>query len=115
MSISIEVQGLTEIISRLEAIPEKILSILEEVYNEVGHEMVSEMQQRAPVRTGYLRDHIQMTASSPEGMTIISEAPYSVFVEFGTYKMRAQPFFYPVVYAYSGTVMMRMITERMVF
>jgi HK97 gp10 family phage protein len=50
----------------------------------------------APVDTGYLRDHIHAMKTGKTAI-VISDAPYSAFVEFGTRKMAAQPFIRPAV------------------
>jgi HK97 gp10 family phage protein len=52
----------------------------------------------APVRTGFLRENIRQTkqASLDDLEAIVeSAADYSVFVEYGTVNMEAQPFFTP--------------------
>lgn len=51
----------------------------------------------APVDTGYMRDHIHAHGTGPKSAQVISEAPYSVYVEYGTSKMAAQPFMRPAV------------------
>jgi len=53
-------------------------------------------RQNAPVRTGYLRDHIKARHYSKTS-NVISYAPYSGFVEFGTRYMAAQPFLRPAM------------------
>lgn len=45
-----------------------------------------------PVDTGYLRAHIGYQADSG-GCEIWSDAPYSAYQEYGTSRMRAQPYF----------------------
>lgn len=45
-----------------------------------------------PVDTGFLRDSIQAS-----GQSVTVGASYAGFVEFGTVKMAAQPFFWPAV------------------
>jgi len=73
-----------------------------EEFQTIGHAMVDEMKSRAPVRTGYLRDHIVVQEASAQRLTITSQADYSIYVELGTYKMAARPFFYPVVQGPNG-------------
>lgn len=52
--------------------------------------------QIAPRDTGYMAEHI--TAQKKDNVAqVVSEADYSVYVEFGTYKMAAQPFMRPAV------------------
>jgi len=51
----------------------------------------------APVDTGFMAEHIGVSEVSGEKLVIDSEAEYSGFVEFGTVKMSAQPFFMPPI------------------
>lgn len=58
-------------------------------------------KQVAPKRTGYMANNISVepvkkTATSVTG-TVNAKADYSSFVEFGTYKMHAEPFMRPAV------------------
>ncbi len=60
-------------------------------------------KQAAPKRTGYMANNISVepvkkTATSVTG-TVNAKADYSSFVEFGTYKMSAEPFIRPAVSA----------------
>jgi len=60
-------------------------------------------KQIAPKRTGFMANNIlvepvKKTATSVTG-TVNAKADYSSFVEFGTYKMSAQPFIRPAVSA----------------
>jgi HK97 gp10 family phage protein len=57
----------------------------------------------APRDTGYLADniHAEMT---PEGGVVISEAPYTEHVEFGTSRMAAQPFLRPAMDEYQAEI-----------
>jgi len=60
-------------------------------------------KQVAPKRTGYMANNISVepvkkTATSVTG-TVDAKADYSSFVEFGTYKMSAEPFIRPAVSA----------------
>jgi HK97 gp10 family phage protein len=57
-----------------------------------SNQAVIEMKSRCPVRTGYLRDHIEMVPRG-DGARIISGAHYSGYVEFGTRYMSPRPFF----------------------
>lgn len=51
-------------------------------------------QDLCPVDTGFLKASggIQIT---PDDVEIVYDAPYASFVEFGTYKMAAQPYLRP--------------------
>lgn len=53
-------------------------------------------RQLVPVRTGYLRSTIYAKISEWVA-EIGAEATYGLFVEFGTRRMRAQPYLYPAI------------------
>lgn len=52
-----------------------------------------------PVRTGYLKSTIYATVKQWV-VDVGAEATYAAAVEFGTRRMKDQPFIYPAVYAY---------------
>lgn len=56
-------------------------------------------KQLVPVRTGHLRSSIYAKISEWVA-EIGAEATYALFVEFGTYRMRAQPYLYPAIQRY---------------
>src|SRR5262245_28885365 len=57
---------------------------------------VTEMKSLAPVDTGYLRSSISGNATN-DGGEFRATAEYATFVDQGTSKMSAQPFFTPVI------------------
>ena len=64
-------------------------SIYWEQFGEIFEEQA---KATCPVDTGYLREHIGYNADSG-GCEIWSDAPYSAYQEYGTSRMRAQPYF----------------------
>lgn len=56
--------------------------------------LLSVAKAEAPVRTGRLRDsgHVERGERSGQSL-VVFDAPYAGFVEFGTSRMRANPFF----------------------
>jgi len=72
---------------------------------DVGHVMplpaaqfvAKRARDRAPVDTGYMRDHIHAQKDGEASAAVISEANYSGFVEWGTVHMAAQPFLRPAI------------------
>lgn len=56
-----------------------------------------EARRIAPVDTGYMRDHIQEKDITNKSGVLESSAEYSIFQEYGTSKMRAQPFMRPAL------------------
>ena len=74
-----------------------IPSNVEGFLKELGDALVEEMFISAPVDTGFMAEHIGVSEVSDKKLIIDSEAPYSGFVEYGTIKMQAQPFFNPPI------------------
>ena len=65
----------------------------------VAYDIAVEAERLAPVRTGELKSQITVI----EGVNqteIVSQANYSLFVEFGTIKMAARPFMRPAYHKY---------------
>lgn len=65
-----------------------------EALRRAAESHVSVAKQLAPVDTGFMRDHIKVVEDN-RGLSVVSEAPYSIYVEFGTVNSDAQPFFLP--------------------
>lgn len=81
--------------SSINKVPNIIRAAAAELVKRSAMSHVSVSQQLAPVRTGTLRDGIRAEQKSELTWDVISSAPYSAFVEFGTVNMDAQPFFLP--------------------
>lgn len=64
-----------------------------QAFEDFAKRVVQAAREIAPVATGFLRDHIAYEMMK-DGVLIKSGAHYSIFVEFGTVKMAAQPYFY---------------------
>jgi HK97 gp10 family phage protein len=64
--------------------------------------VLEDSQALVPVRTGELKDsgHIEDT----DGVNVIYDAEHAVFVEFGTYKMAAQPYLRPAMDENEGKI-----------
>lgn len=71
--------------------------------NKVKDVSVRNAKQRAPVRTGALRDSIggQVTSSS---VNMTATVPYAAPVEYGTSRMQAQPFLHPGIENSAGEI-----------
>lgn len=61
-------------------------------WNKIGEVFLSKAQNTCPVDTGYLKENINFSADDG-GVEVWSDATYSVFQEYGTSKMGAQPYF----------------------
>ena len=94
MVVRIESDGLDEFTSRLEQAADTLSEQIADALSAAGDAFVDSAQGMAPVDTGFLRDSISVTSATDTEVVIESEADYSLFVEEGTWKMTAQPFFF---------------------
>ena len=94
MVIRIESEGLDEFTSRLEQAADTLSEQIAEALQRAGDAFVDSAQGMAPVDTGFLRDNISVTSATDTEVVIESEADYSLFIEEGTWKMTAQPYFF---------------------
>lgn len=71
-----------------------------------------EIRKRAPVDTGYMRDHTVVKAVGGKKPRMeVTTAPYGLFVEKGTVKMDAQPFITPVIKGMRRDIISRIAKE----
>lgn len=61
-------------------------------WKQFGEMFEEQAKATCPVDTGYLRDHIGFHEDAG-GCEVWSDAPYSAYQEYGTSRMRAQPYF----------------------
>ena len=66
-----------------------------QVVRKSASDVEAQAKARAAVDTGNMRNSIGTTMHGPLSAEIGPTASHSVFVEFGTYKMAAQPFMGP--------------------
>lgn len=86
------------VFNRLPDVAAQMKSDGEALVQKTADDIVTDAQDRAPVRTGALRDGIHRTGSGMQAK-VESAAPYSTYVEYGTSRMGAQPFFWPALEA----------------
>lgn len=90
-SVSLDTTKLNEIIAKLPGNRDKIV-------RAAAMHILGEARQRAPVKTGYLRDNSEVVEG--QGYTNVEfHAEYAAYVELGTHKMAARPFLKPAVEA----------------
>jgi len=110
------VQGLAEMNRRWGAIPGKVRAAARDALEDVATDLVNQMRAVAPRQTGELAASINWTwGDAPAGAMVLGtvrgsdygtmritiyagggDAFHARFQEFGTVKMAANPFFYPV-------------------
>ena len=84
---------LDEILRRVE----DFTSVVEFDADEMINDIIIGAKGVAPVDTGMLRESIMAEGSFPS-YTIVVDVPYAAYVEYGTSKMEAQPYLWPVIY-----------------
>lgn len=76
-------------------------------------EMVADIARGlAPVDTGWMRDNIKAVHLSKFSQ-VVANAKYSGYVEFGTYKMAAQPYLRPAVQEHQREIL-NAVAEAMI-
>ena len=91
ISVSVDVTKLNEIIAKLPGNRDKIVKA-------TAFHILGEARKRAPVRTGYLRDHSEVT-NGDDYSNVEFHAEYAAYVELGTHKMTGRPYLKPAVEA----------------
>lgn len=94
MPTEVQVNGLDEFVSRFYEAADALERGISDALHAAGEVFVTSAQGEAPVDTGYLRDHIQITEESDNELVIESLATYSAAQEYGTRYMGAQPYFF---------------------
>lgn len=122
------VEGLAKLNARFDAIPAKVREAAKAELERSAADIVATMKRFAPAETGQLRESIGWTwGDAPKGSMKIgtvggkqygslsitiyaggSGAFYGRFQEFGTKKMRANPFFFPAYRAHKKKVKARL-------
>ena len=102
-----EIQGLKELINKLKDIQDKVQDEqVDKVLMQAAQHVKDEIRANCPTDTGALRESIIATYGKPKGpdgvrdVVVLSktgDVPYGPFVEYGTSKRPAQPFFRPGV------------------
>lgn len=90
----IDVIGLNELLVLLNGAVQDIENEVDGFIHEAGSECQTEAKARARVDTGEMRDKIMVENGHLES-TVTAGAAHSVFNEFGTSRMSAQPFMVP--------------------
>lgn len=96
--VEMELMGIEELITEVEKLGQKGSRIENKALREAGDAVKEAIRNETPVRTGTLKRSISVSrVKTKDGMKQVEVGPgkdgfYSKFVEFGTVKMRANPF-----------------------
>src|SRR5688572_11134911 len=95
------------------SVKQNILAAMEEKLRAAAHEVVSDAQARAPVKTGTLRRSIRLLRVERDGDRIVvrlgSDVPHAAVVELGTHTMAPQSFLRRALYS---TAWRRLIGDK---
>lgn len=83
--------------SRIPKIAAQLESELSGAVNRAGYRIEAGAKRRARVDTGYMRGQIRWTPLTRYSGEVVGGADYTIFNEFGTVNMSAQPMFVPAV------------------
>lgn len=96
MNVSVTINGAENAIGILNEFQEGINEGITRGVSEAGEIVVTEAKANCPVDTGNLRASINKQASG-NTCTVGTNCEYAGYVEFGTYKMAAQPYLVPAL------------------
>lgn len=83
---------------RLTGFTERMRAKIADQLVVIGDEIVAFARGIVPIRTGFLRDSIfSDLIESDLNLTVAATASYAGYVEFGTSRMRAQPYLRPAL------------------
>lgn len=94
-SITIDIKGVKETLGRIDLTNAKLRKAVKEQVGKSALNIQLGAKQRCPVRTGALRNSITVDFYGVMSAQIGPHMPYAPYVEYGTRKMRAQPYLFP--------------------
>jgi bacteriophage HK97-gp10 putative tail-component len=97
MKVTFKTRGFMGGSQMLRELAQEIGKGFPETFPAAAQKTLQAMRNLAPIRTGFLRNNIQLITASGTEIVFISAARYSAFVEYGTWKMPARPFFFPPI------------------
>lgn len=95
MTVRISVDA-SQAIAKIKAYQISKIQGVKEIVNKTAASVNRKAKQKAPVDTGRLRSSIQMEAfKGGLAVEVGTNVKYAPYVEFGTRRMRAQPYLFP--------------------
>lgn len=93
----LEVKGIKEADAALQDLLARLPQFQRENFEEVGKAMVESAKARTPIDTGRLVSNNKILKVNDKELIVGNPVPYAGFVEYGTIRQRAQPFWTPVI------------------
>lgn len=88
----VTIEGLDQFNTFIRLLEPKLADVFFRLGNEYANLMYSTMRSVVPVRTGYLKSTIGKSSATTE-IAVYVDAPYAGYVNFGTSRQKAQPYF----------------------
>lgn len=95
MNVSVKLEGVKEAIVKLNSLDKKTSKKLHKLVLTSAIKIHNKAKEKAPVRTGALRNSITYELEDEYTAKIGAYMPYAIYVEFGTRKMEARPYLTP--------------------
>lgn len=88
---AIKVGGLKELQKKFENVPAKTIKQVDVLLNAASNEFVNRAVQDAPIDESFLRQGISAKKNGEMNYEVVSAAPYSAYMEFGTKRRVSVP------------------------
>lgn len=93
--VTLEVRGVKETLANINLANSRVRKAVQEQIGKSALNIQFGAKKRCPVRTGALRNSITVDFYGIMSAQIGPHMPYAPYVEYGTRKMRAQPYLFP--------------------
>lgn len=93
-NVSIKITGTEQVLAALQSRIDSLRVQVDQAIQGAGINTEAQAKQACPVDTGRLRSSIQYNPGILS-CTVGTNVNYGPYIEYGTYKMKAQPFLYP--------------------
>lgn len=98
MSVEVKVIGADKAVKHLEAYTRKVIEGTEDAVKITALDIERRAKAKAPVDTGRLKNSIHTEPRGDNARWVGTNVEYAGYVEYGTRKMSAQPYFFPSVH-----------------
>lgn len=101
--MAVRVSGVFIVYNRIPELIAAVEAVSKSRPKEIADKIAASARVRAPVDTGFLRSSIgSRSVEAGKTAEVFAGADYAAYVEYGTYKMAAQPFLEPAVNEYEA-------------
>lgn len=95
MKIKLEAKGIEETVANIRKLSPELKREISQQVAKSALNIQKGAKERCPVDTGALRNSITVDFYGQMSAEIAPHMPYAPYVEFGTRKMKAQPYLFP--------------------